>query len=259
MTVWFVGVDLAWSDRNPSGVAILSGGADRPLEYAGSETCGSTEEIAAPILALDGPVWVAIDAPLVVPNATGQRPVDRLVTRQYGRFHAGAYPANRRLLGDKIRAEQLVGLLEPRGVQQLDEVTLPPCASGSWAFETYPHPAMIELFGINRTIKYKKGAVLEKREGLRMLAASLAYHLPRLDPLLLRSPGLSSLLEDPSPAPRGTALKAYENRLDALLSAYVAAHVWRWGVERNRHLGNAATGSIVLPAVRGDIDRARGA
>ena len=55
-------------------------------------------------------MWVAIDAPLVVPNATGQRPVDRLVTRQYGRFHAGAYPANRRLLGDKIRAAQLVGV-----------------------------------------------------------------------------------------------------------------------------------------------------
>ena len=182
MTVWFVGVDLAWSKQNPSGVAILSGGVGRPLEYVGSETFGSTEDIAAQIRALDGPVWVAIDAPLVVRNETGQRPVDRLVTRQYGRFHAGAYPANRRLLGHDIRAAQLVGLLEPRGVRQLDEVTLPPQAGGSWAFETYPHPAMIELFGINRAIKYKKGAVLEKREGLRMLAASLAYHLPRLDP-----------------------------------------------------------------------------
>ena len=259
MTVWFVGVDLAWSERNPSGVAILSGGAGRPLEYVGSETRRSTEDIAEPILALDGPVWVAIDAPLVVRNETGQRPVDRLVTRQYGRFHAGAYPANRRLLGHDIRAAQLVGLLERRGVRQLDEVTLPPQAAGSWAFETYPHPAMIELFGINRTIKYKKGAVLEKREGIRMLAASLAYHLPRLDPPLLRSPGLSSLLENPLPALRGAALKAYENRLDALLSAYVAAHLWRWGTERNRHLGSGETGSIVLPAVRGDIDRSRGA
>ncbi len=47
MTVWFVGVDLAWSKQNPSGVAILSGGVGRPLEYVGSETFGSTEDIAA--------------------------------------------------------------------------------------------------------------------------------------------------------------------------------------------------------------------
>ena len=259
MTVWFVGVDLAWSGRNPSGVAILSGGAGRPLEYVRSETCGPTEEIAAQILALDGPVWVAIDAPLVVRNETGQRPVDLLVTRQYGRFHAGAYPANRRLLGHDIRAAKLVGLLEPRSVRQLDKVTLPPQAGGSWAFETYPHPAMVELFGLDRIIKYKKGRVRQKQEGLRMLAASLAYHLPRLDPPLRRSPGLSSLLEDPLPALRGAALKTHENRLDALLSAYVAAHLWRWGAEHNRHLGSGETGSIVLPALRGDIDRSRGA
>ena len=259
MTVWFVGVDLAWSERNPSGVAILSGGAGRPLEYVRSETHVAIEDIAAQILALDGPVWVAIDAPLVVRNEEGQRPVDLLVTRQYGRFHAGAYPANRRLLGHDIRAAQLVGLLEPQGVRQLDEVTLPPQAGGSWAFETYPHPAMIELFGINRTIKYKKGPVLEKREGLRMLATSLAYHLPRLDPPLRRSEGLSSLLNTPPAGLQGKALGAHEDRLDALLSAYIAAHLWRWGTERNRHLGSGETGSIVLPAVRGDIDRSRGA
>ena len=133
-----------------------------------------------------------------------------------------------------------------------------PKRADSWAFETYPHPAMIELFGLDRIIKYKKGRAGQKREGLRTLARTLADHLPRLDPPLAMSDGLSSLLEDPLPALRGAALKAYENRLDALLSAYVAAHLWRWGAERNRHLGSRETGSIVLPAVRGDIDRSRG-
>ena len=257
MTVWFVGVDLAWSDRNPSGVAILSGGADHPLEYAGSETCGSTEEIAAPILALDGPVWVAIDAPLVVPNATGQRPVDRLVTRLYGRFDAGAHSASLKQLKHDVRAATLVELLAPRGVCQLDEVGLPPRAAGSWAFETYPHPAMIELFGLDRIIKYKKGRVDQKRAGLRTLAGTLADQLPPLDPPLPTSDALSSLLDCDPWQLRGRALKGLEDRLDALFCAYVAAHLWRWGVERNRHLGSAETGSIVLPAVRGDIDRAR--
>ena len=259
MTVWFVGVDLAWSERNPSGVAILSGGAGRPLEYVRSETHVAIEDIAAQILALDGPVWVAIDAPLVVRNETGQRPVDRLVTRQYGRFDAGAHSANLKQLKHDVRAATLVGLLAARGVRQLDEVTLPPQAGGSWAFETYPHPAMVELFGLDRIIKYKKGRVWQKREGLRTLAGTLADHLPRLDPPLSTSDGLSSLLGCDPGGLRGRALKGLEDRLDALFCAYIAAHLWRWGADRNRHLGSGETGSIVLPAVRGDIDRSRGA
>ena len=259
MTVWFVGVDLAWSERNPSGVAILSGGAGRELVYVRSETCGPTEEIAEPILALDSPVWVAIDAPLVVRNETGQRPVDRLVTRQYGRFHAGAHSASLKQLKHDVRAATLAGLLASGGVCQLDEVGLPPKEGGSWAFETYPHPAMIELFGLDRIIKYKKGRVDQKREGLRALAGTLADRLPRLDPPLATSDALSSLLDCDPWGLRGRALKGLEDRLDALFCAYIAAHLWRWGVERNRHLGSGETGSIVLPALRGDIDRSRGA
>ncbi len=192
----------------------------------------------------------------MVPNETGQRDADRLVTRQYGRFHAGAHPANRRLLGHDLRAEKLVGMLASRGVRQLDEVTLPPQAAGSWAFETYPHPATIELFGLDRIIKYKRGRVGEKREGLGTLARTLAERLPRLDPPLAGSPELSSLLDTPPSALRGAALGDFEDRLDALVSAYVAAHLWRWGTERNRHLGAAGTGSILLPMIRTDIDRA---
>ena len=256
MRIAFVGVDLAWSERNPSGVAILAGGPDRPLEYVTAQTHGATEEIAAPILALEGPVWVAIDAPLVVPNESGSRPVDRLVARQYGRFHAGAHSASLKQLKHDVRAARLVELLAPRGVRQMDEVTLPPQAAGSWAFETYPHPAMVELFGLDRIIKYKKGRVDQKRAGLRTLARTMADHLPRLDPPLARSDALSSLLGcDPSGL-KGRALKGFEDRLDALFCAYLAAHLWRWGTERNQHLGSADTGSILLPMIRKDIVRA---
>ena len=54
-------------------------------------------------------------------------------------------------------------------------------------------------------------------------------------------------------------MKAHEDRLDALFCAYIAAHLWRWGVDRNRHLGTGETGSIVLPMIRTDIDHSRGA
>ncbi len=38
-----------------------------------------------------------------------------------------------------------------------------------------------------------------------------------------------------------------EHRLDSLMSAYVAAHWWYWGRERNEVLGDAASGYIVVP------------
>ena len=261
MTVWFVGVDLAWSKRNPTGVAILEGGPGRPLAYVRSETYGSTEEIAGPILALDGPVWVAIDAPLVVPNETGQRPVDRLVTRQYGRFHAGAYPANLKQLGHDVRAEKLVGLLAPRGVRQLDEVTLPPQAAGSWAFETYPHPAMIELFGMDR--------IDQVQEGPRSLRSGRAFARSRRhagrSPAAARSAaarcrtGCRRCWRTPPAGLRGKALGAHEDRLDApVLRLHRGASVALGGGAQPApgHAGRRAA-SCCRP-MRGDIDRLAG-
>jgi predicted RNase H-like nuclease len=40
---------------------------------------------------------------------------------------------------------------------------------------------------------------------------------------------------------------AAEDQLDAVLCAYIAAHYWLWGEERNQILGTAADGYIVVP------------
>ena len=37
---------------------------------------------------------VAIDAPLIVRNATGNRPAEAALNRDFARFDAGAHPAN---------------------------------------------------------------------------------------------------------------------------------------------------------------------
>ena len=66
----FVGIDLAWGDRNPTGLAVLDDGG-RLLHV---ETVRTDEEIVAALAPYDGPVLVAFDAPLVVTNPTGNRP-----------------------------------------------------------------------------------------------------------------------------------------------------------------------------------------
>ena len=77
---------------------------------------------------------------------------------------------------------------------------------------------------------------------LARLRELMLARLPRLDPPLL--------VDDlPAIPARGlAALKAVEDRLDAVIAAYVAAHWWYWGAKRNRVVGGEAEGYIIVPA-----------
>ncbi len=37
---------------------------------------------------------IAVDAPTLIPNATGSRLPDKLSHKHFGKYHAGCYPAN---------------------------------------------------------------------------------------------------------------------------------------------------------------------
>ena len=76
----FFGIDLAWSDRNLTGVCALDGDG----VVVDERLVGSDDEILDWISArLDGPAVVAIDAPLLVPNATGRRPCEAEVAKAF--------------------------------------------------------------------------------------------------------------------------------------------------------------------------------
>ena len=67
----FVGVDLAWGERKPTGLAVLDDGG----RLVHVSAAGSDEEIRAALAPyVEGDCLVAIDAPLIVRNATGNRP-----------------------------------------------------------------------------------------------------------------------------------------------------------------------------------------
>ncbi len=108
----FIGIDLAWSHRNPSGGAVIRDG----VLLASTGELGSDDEIVAFVkqwLPDGAPAVVAVDAPLRVPNLTGSRACDRELSAEWRRFEAGALPANRRLLetDGKVRGERLVAML----------------------------------------------------------------------------------------------------------------------------------------------------
>mgnify|MGYP000940686640 FL=1 len=142
----FVGLDLAWGERKPTGVAVLDDGGR--LVYAGAATDDDSIRAAlAPYV--QGDCVVGVDAPLIVTNPTGQRPAERQLNADFARFQAGAHPAN-------TGKPEFAGI--PRGALIADALGLdiaPDSDARRRAVEVYPHAAAVALFRLGRTLKYK--------------------------------------------------------------------------------------------------------
>jgi predicted RNase H-like nuclease len=190
---------------------------------------------------------IAVDAPTLIPNATGSRLADKLTHKYFGKYHAGCYPANQNL----PFAERTVNFgleLESRGFAHAP--TIQPQKPGRYQIEVFPHPAIINLFNLERILKYKKGRLNERRLELIKLQNYILDILPTLTPSLLTLRLCGSLsAEIPSTGP---ALKAAEDKLDSLICAYVAAHWWYWGEQHNIVLGDGNTGYIIIPGKIGN-------
>ena len=244
MPIACIGVDLAWSGRNPSGLALLGldqRGRLRLVETARLET---DAEIVRWIEARRARTTVlAIDAPLIAPNPGGTgRPCDGQLTSAFGRYHAGTYPAN---APKCVRPVALRKKLARLGYDP-DPVRVPR-RRGLWQIEVYPHPAQVVLFGLKRILKYKKGTPAERRRGLRQLATRIRRDLARKRPQLTANGELRQLLA-PRGVLRGGALKDWEDRLDAVVCGYIAAYYWWWGEKRCRVFGDDwRRGYIVTP------------
>lgn len=162
--MYFVGVDLAWAGRNPTGVAAVD--ADGCLVGVGAAR-DDASVLAALRPYVVGDCLVAFDAPLVVANRTGQRPAEAALNRDFRQFEAGAYPANTEKpeFADVPRAARLARQLA---------LDMDPLSSATRrAIEVYPHPATVALFRLPRALKYKakpgRSVDLLKSELLRLM------------------------------------------------------------------------------------------
>lgn len=257
MTSTFIGIDPAWAvDRNHSGIVVLRGD-ERGARFVTAATAISTLTGIVEFVREHSrkSTVVAIDAPLIVTNATGSRECELEVGRRFGRFHASCHSNN---LGrtPQPAGVRLVEALGPLGFQHDFDIATAGHRPGRWPFEVYPHPAMVVLFELEQIIKYKKGSVARKRSGLE----ELRRHLQGLtigSRGLVGTPELHALLSQSLMDLRGDALKRYEDTLDALFCAYLAWHCWRWGAARNEMVGTLENGYIVVPRVAGDWADAR--
>lgn len=248
----FIGVDLAWSSRNPTGLAALhwNGEAATLLEPLPASPLYNDAEIIAYIRknAARGSVVVAIDAPLTVPNQTGRRPGETELNAVFARFHAGAHPANRQRLagynGGTVRGEEILRRLATLGIRH--DATIIPRQPTRQAFEVYPHPAMVVLFGLGRVLKYKAKLGIAHTQRLE----AFQHYQRHLHDLRRGIPSMIlpvELLAEDHLHKRGRALKAYEDQLDAIFCAYLGLYYWWWGTERCRIFGDVTQGYIIAP------------
>ncbi|TAF07279.1 MAG: DUF429 domain-containing protein [Nostocales cyanobacterium] len=239
----FIGIDLGWKSQ-PSGLCCLEL-KDGKLQLLDLDRQDAIADIFAwidKIVQPEAPAIIAVDAPTLIPNSTGSRLPDKLSHKYFGKYHAGCYPANQNL----AFAERTINFgleLESRGF--IHAPSIEPQKLGRYQIEVFPHPAIVNLFQLERILKYKKGKIQERRLELIKLQNFIVDILPSISPPL-RSLRLCGSF--PSEIPyTGAALKETEDKLDSLICAYVGAYWWFWGTGKNIVLGDESTGYIVVP------------
>ncbi|MCI2238685.1 DUF429 domain-containing protein [Kineococcus sp. TRM81007] len=233
----FVGIDLGWVENSPTGRTGLAA-VDGSGRLLACDRVKRDEEIAAWLDAQPGRLVVAaVDAPLVVPNATGSRPAEKLVGTHFGSFGASAYPSNHRLVGERPRAQ---GLAE-RFSWAVDPSTPTGGAQGV-CIEVYPHPAMIGLFALNYRLDYKKGGTERRAPAF----AELARHLESIAVLQLAEHPRWQQIRQTIAAPGPGDLNRIEDEMDAVLCAHLA-WLWHHQPQALHVYGNVDEGYIVAP------------
>lgn len=244
----FIGIDLAWSERNKTGVSVLKGDRRR-AEFVSGEVLHTDEEIIDKVkgnVKKDG--IVAIDAPLIVPNKKGRRVAEEVTGRLFRKYNAGAHPANRERLSSwtgTIRGEEISKKLVKEGFKQ--DPYFKRFCSGKKFIEVYPHPSMVVLFDLDNVIKYKA----KPRRDYEFRYGEFRKYQKCLKGLKNAKPSLvlpKEIVNKDVGKLKGKALKDYEDLLDSIFCAYIAYYNWVYP-EKCAVLGDMKKGYISTPVL----------
>jgi len=230
----YLGIDLAWGQQNPTGVAVLDESC-RLLHISAVTTDEAIQAALAPYAV--GRVIAGIDAPLVVTNPTGSRPAEQALSADFRKFHAGTHPSNtgKPEFANGTRGARIAGRL---GLVVHDT-----------ALEVYPHAALVALFDLDRILTYKD----KRGRDLAHLRSELLRLMGLVESVVTTDETWASLRTGVEAATRKSELRLAEDQVDAVVCAYVAWYADRHP-DRVTSYGDPETGVIVTPSlrVRGD-------
>ncbi len=236
-----VGIDLAWqSEANTTAIAVAQLDEEGVHISSVQESLAGLDAIIDAIDKEDNVHGLAIDAPLVIKNPSGQRDCEKELSKEYGSRLASCHASNTTLYPNSS-GTVLSKYLSDNGFGHLGEPT-----SEKWQIECYPHPALIEILGLSKRLSYKKGKVAERKQG-QVYLANYLKSLAHSNTLKLTVDGFSEqyLSEENIRSKSGAKLKENEDSLDAIICVYVGA-LYASSVAQ-RTFGTIEAGYIYVP------------
>ena len=230
------GIDLAWGEKNPSAIAqgCLSNGVLRVI---------AIDKLVVGIDAVFEKLrpdlrGIAIDAPLIIENQKGQRACEKETGVAYGSKGASCHTSNASLFPN-AQSVRFSKRLRKNEFYHLD--------GSKWQIECYPHPAIIEIFGLQQRLKYKKGSAGEKKEGQKELASYIRKLKTSVRLKFVVQDSFSEVLaEEYIAGLKGRDLKANEDALDSLICLYIAG-LYAADPYKGRTFGDKNNGYIWIP------------
>lgn len=219
---FYVGIDLAWLPKNPSGVAVLNAEAEL-IDYRYAETMEAILEV----IATYPDAAIGVDAPLILPNATGHRPNEREFLKVFSRYGLGVHAANQTLFAKRFPRYSGFTLYEALKLRGFD------FTNGN-LFEVYPHATILTLFNDGKVLRYKASTPKTERiNAMKKLQTALfdiitAPNSQKTDIAFLK----------------GKALKAEEDFLDSLVCSFTLLHC---STKECLCFGNSDIGKLLTP------------
>jgi predicted RNase H-like nuclease len=239
-----IGIDLAWqSERNTTALAVgeLHDGCLRITKIY--DSLASLNDVTGVIESLDDVSGVAIDAPLIIENNSGQRDCERALSKEYGSKKSSCHASNKSLYPN-APSTALANYLSERGFAHLGRPN-----EERWQIECYPHPAIIELFGLPERLAYKKGKVGEKKQGQVKLSNYInALKTSKVLALSTNSEVAEHLVEESILSKSGKAMKQNEDALDSIICTFIGA-LYASNKPSNV-FGTVGAGYIYVPTIK---------
>jgi predicted RNase H-like nuclease len=237
-----LGIDAAWTERNPSGFALIDNGvgpwrlgAAAPNLREFADKCGlSDEEGQGANFALRCaekligrlPDLVAVDMPLSNRPIEGRRTSDIAVSRRFGAAKCATHsPSAERpgQVGFRLHED-----CKARGYQL---ITSAPADSGRSLAEIYPHPALLRLMKVDVRLRYKIGKTgiywpgRPSEERLSLVKRELCSIVAALDQVVVGAQQAIHGRFDFDGAKTFSALKPAEDTIDAIISAWIGTTI----------------------------------
>jgi predicted RNase H-like nuclease len=243
-----LGIDAAWTEHEPSGVALIHGDHEEwtavsvapsydsfvaaskgvPVDWSTRKFAGSPPQIrelveAARRFTPAELCVVAVDMPMATISFETRREADSAISKAFGGRGCATHSPNAARPG--TLGASLSRQLSAEGIPLATTSHVHPDLPR--AIEVYPHPALLALLGrdyrvpykVSKSIKYWKGTSIAERIArllveFREIQAALELSLGKVPIDLPGAEGVTTL----------SSLKSYEDALDAVVCAWVGMH-----------------------------------